>query len=164
MGERRCFELTVCRGDVCAGERGADAIADAIRDRLRERAADPTAAEVHLARLNCFGRCSLGPNLHVRERLPSSPGGPRRRRPLSALYSGVEIDDIDEILRVHVDGGRVVARLVRRLSATAAGSTMSPLAGRAASPAGAGLDRARDGVADPGQGGPESGDAGRDPG
>ncbi len=123
----RYFDIRVCRGPVCAGQRQADDIHAQLAQRV---AARDLGAVVALDRQSCFGRCFFGPNVHVRERVPAasavSPAGaidptepgstgstPGR---VSAFYSGVRADDADEILATHVLGGRVVERLVRRVS------------------------------------------------
>lgn len=109
----RRFDIRVCRGPVCGGERGADAVHARLGALIRARGLDDV---VGLDRQICFGRCRLGVNVHVRERhdlAAPGPGGPR----LSALYSGVGTGDCDEILREHVCGGRVVERLVHRPAA-----------------------------------------------
>jgi len=116
----RYFDIRVCRGPVCAGQRQADDIHAQLAERV---AARDLGAVVTLDRQSCFGRCFLGPNVHVRERLPAplpvslepdSTGSVPGR--LSAFYSGVCADDADEILAAHVLGGRVVERLVRRIA------------------------------------------------
>jgi (2Fe-2S) ferredoxin len=118
----RCFDIRVCRGPVCAGERQADAVHARLEKLLATRV---LGAVITLERQSCFGRCRLGPNVHVRERLapepigagesPSAPSQPPR--PLSAFYSGVGEDDADEILTSHVLGGQVVERLIHRIPA-----------------------------------------------
>lgn len=109
----------MCRGPVCAGQRHADDIHAQLAQRV---AARDLGAVVTLDRQSCFGRCFLGPNVHVRERSPAAPAdaaepGSAGAAParLSAFYSGVGVNDADEILAAHVLGGRVVERLVRRI-------------------------------------------------
>jgi (2Fe-2S) ferredoxin len=121
----RYFDIRVCRGPVCAGQRQADDIHAQLAQQV---AARDLGAVVTLDRQSCFGRCFFGPNVHVRERVPAAPAGkpadeidptapgtgavPGR---VSAFYSGVRADDADEILATHVLAGRVVERLVRRV-------------------------------------------------
>lgn len=122
----RYFDIRVCRGPVCAGQRQADDVHAQLAERV---AARDLGAVVALDRQSCFGRCFFGPNVHVRERVPAGPAGapggtidptePGRTGSapgrVSAFYSGVRADDADEILATHVLGGRVVERLVRRV-------------------------------------------------
>jgi (2Fe-2S) ferredoxin len=118
----RYFDIRVCRGPVCAGQRQADDIHAQLAQRV---AARELGAVVTLDRQSCFGRCFFGPNVHVRERVPATPAelndltdpGSTGAAPgrVSAFYSGVRADDADEILSTHVLAGRVVERLVRRV-------------------------------------------------
>lgn len=122
----RYFDIRVCRGPVCAGQRQADGIHAQFTQRV---AARDLGAVVALDRQSCFGRCFFGPNVHVRERVPPGPAGPTSPTDatepgstgaaparVSAFYSGVHADDADEILASHVLAGRVVERLIRRVS------------------------------------------------
>lgn len=119
----REFDIRVCRGPVCAGQRRADDIHAQLAERIAARA---LGAVVTLERQSCFGRCFLGPNVHVRERAPAAPavaiqsgGAGAAPARVSALYSGVSAGDADEILSVHVLDGRVVERLMRRIAPAA---------------------------------------------
>jgi (2Fe-2S) ferredoxin len=109
----RRFDIRVCRGPVCAGEREADAVHERLAELLAARG---LGAVVELERQSCFGRCRLGPNVHVGERLPpellAAPNPPRK---LSAFYNGVGPEDADEIVTAHVLGGRAVERLIYRI-------------------------------------------------
>ena len=69
---------------------------------------------------SCFGRCTQGPNVLVRE-IAESPGerrfafatvGPRRGR--AALYNRVGPQDASELIDEHIVRGRVVRRLIER--------------------------------------------------
>jgi len=109
----RRFDIRVCRGPVCAGEREADAVHERLAGLLAARG---LGAVVELERQSCFGRCRLGPNVYVGERvapeLLATADPPRR---LSAFYNGVGPDDADEIVTAHVQGGRAVERLIYRV-------------------------------------------------
>jgi (2Fe-2S) ferredoxin len=116
---QRRFDVRVCRGPVCAGEREADAVHARLAELL---AAHGLGDAVELERQSCFGRCRLGPNVHVGERLPPEllaaaalPGSAERPRKLSAFYNGVSPDDAGEIVAAHLLGGRVVERLIYRI-------------------------------------------------
>ncbi|GAB4510476.1 MAG: hypothetical protein Tsb0020_27710 [Haliangiales bacterium] len=148
---RAQYDMLVCRGPVCAGQRDADAVYERLvalvcgraraaagagesADVSAEMAAD-ISGEIVVGRRRCFGRCQLGPNLHVRARRdgdgpPSTGAGSAR---VSALYHGVTAADIAEIMATHIDGGEVVTRLLRRPAAPArpsAGEPYQPLAVR----------------------------------
>jgi (2Fe-2S) ferredoxin len=124
----RRFDIRVCRGPVCAGEREADAVHERLAELLAARG---LGAVVDLERQSCFGRCRLGPNVHVGERLaPELLAAPNPPRKLSAFYNGVGPEDADEIVAAHVLGGRTVERLIYRVPfADAAGPDGDP-AGR----------------------------------
>ena len=102
---REGFDILVCSGPVCAGQRGADAVHERFRQTLLEA---PREVEVTLDRRKCFGRCQRGPNVYVRARPRTGPGRVR-----SALYNGVGIDDVADILASHVGAGTVVERLIQ---------------------------------------------------
>jgi (2Fe-2S) ferredoxin len=109
----RRFDIRVCRGPVCAGEREADAVHARLAELLAARG---LGAVVELERQSCFGRCRLGPNVHVGERLaPELLAAANPPRKLSAFYNGVGPDDADEIVAAHVLGGRAVERLIYRI-------------------------------------------------
>ena len=118
----RRFDIRVCRGPVCAGEREADAVHERLAELLAARG---LGAVVELERQSCFGRCRLGPNVHVGERLaPELLAAPNPPRKLSAFYNGVGPEDADEIVAAHVLGGRAVERLIYRVPFAAATGPM----------------------------------------
>jgi (2Fe-2S) ferredoxin len=164
----RRFDIRVCRGPVCAGEREADAVHARLAELL---AARDLGAVVELERQSCFGRCRLGPNVHVGERLaPELLAAAEPPRKLSAFYNGVSPDDADEIVTAHVLGGRAVERLIYRVpfappfappdelepgaepgDSSAPGLALAPVAERAdtASPARKDPERSADVAPDP---------------
>lgn len=160
----RRFDIRVCRGPVCAGEREADAVHARLTELLAARG---LGAVVELERQSCFGRCRLGPNVHVGERLaPELLAAAEPPRKLSAFYNGVSPDDADEIVAAHVLGGRAVERLIYRVpfapsdqlepgaqpgDASAPGLALAPVAERAdtASPARKDPERSADVASDP---------------
>ncbi|ACY16221.1 hypothetical protein Hoch_3721 [Haliangium ochraceum DSM 14365] len=103
------FEIRVCSGPYCAGLRDADAVSERFTERIAESGRQERA---EVQRWRCFGRCMLGPNVHVRDLQASAAedGDPPRR--VSALYHGVSRDDVDEILEKHVDRAERVSRLL----------------------------------------------------
>lgn len=69
---------------------------------------------------SCFGRCSQGPNVLVRELLPP-PAGPTLGtgfatvpgpRGATALYNGVDADKAERIVAEHIVGGRIIRELI----------------------------------------------------
>ena len=120
MSRRRTYRVLVCRGPECGDKRGARGV----YERLSTLIADGGLGErVELAWQSCFGRCTQGPNVLVRE--VSSLGGrqnlfappPPVLGALTALYS--EIDDVTahDIVAGHLQGDQVQAHLVRQPAA-----------------------------------------------
>ena len=123
MAERR-FRIVVCRGPECGDRRDSRTIHEAFAAELAARG---LGARCELSWQSCFGRCSQGPNVLVREvpaerqppprfaladLPPSRGGGPRLA---TALYNRVARVNVAEVVTSHVVGGRVVARLIERI-------------------------------------------------
>lgn len=112
------FRISVCRGAECAGKRDGDAVHERLARLIDERALHE---HVVLDRHSCFGRCRVGPNVHVR---PQPAGGdqprfvlasmPPRQRGRSALYNGVSTEDAVAIIDAHILGGEILHRLIHR--------------------------------------------------
>ncbi len=113
----RRFQITVCRGPECGDRRGSAAVADALRAAL---VAHGLADRAQLGWQSCFGRCSQGPNVLVREITPdggsppvtgesAAPPAPRA----TALYNAVLAVNADELIRRHVGAGEVVRSLIQ---------------------------------------------------
>jgi (2Fe-2S) ferredoxin len=111
----RRFKLLVCRGPECGEKRGSAAIYEELRRVLSDRG-----IEVEMGWQSCFGRCTQGPNCLVRQVV--EPPGPKRfvfatmpapKGGVSALYNGVTVADVVEIVDQHILGGRIVRRLIR---------------------------------------------------
>lgn len=106
MSEPR-YQVQVCRGPECGDRRGSAALLPAFAAALAQASLE---ARVDLGGQSCFGRCSLGPNVLVRElRSPAANNavgpGPRRA---TALYSRVDVARAHQIVREHVAHGRVL--------------------------------------------------------
>jgi len=86
--------VLVCGNADCA-TRGSAAVVTALRRRLRDAGEDAT---VRVTRTSCMGRCGEGPTVAV--------------YPDGVFYRGVVADDVDELVREHLLGDRLVARLV----------------------------------------------------
>lgn len=112
------FKVVVCRGPDCGDKRGSRAIYDAF---VAELSAAGLEDVVELGWQSCYGHCTIGPNVLVR-RLVADEAPKRRalatlpapRGARSILYNHVTPDDVAEIVRVHIEGGRLVRRLVDR--------------------------------------------------
>jgi (2Fe-2S) ferredoxin len=112
-GPRR-YQIRVCRGPECGDRRGSARIHQALRAAIADR---DLAERVALGWQSCFGRCTQGPNVLVRE-IPTevtaataapAPG----RRPATALYNGVDVVHAVPLIQEHVEHGVVVRALLR---------------------------------------------------
>lgn len=93
------YHVYVCEqkkpeGMPCCSANGSLRVIDALR---RELGAQGLAAAVQVTPCGSFGLCDRGPNMVV--------------YPEGAWYSGVHPEDVPEIVREHLRGGRVVERL-----------------------------------------------------
>ena len=106
----------MCRGPECGDKRCSRAVYDAFARVIEAR---HLVAAVTLEWQSCFGRCTQGPNVLIRE-IMETPGEsrfifaapPRGRGGRSALYNGVTPDDALELIDEHVVRGRLVRRLI----------------------------------------------------
>lgn len=77
---------------------------------------------------SCFGRCTQGPNVLVRDITPegTSADGSAVTSPLrvTALYNGVDVVHVEEVVSEHIGRDVVVRALVRR-PALIAGSSLA---------------------------------------
>jgi len=105
----RRYHIRVCRGPECGERHGSKAIYDAFRHAI---AAAGLGERVDLGWQSCFGRCTQGPNVLVREVTQGSPAG-SERIPATALYNGVDVVHVDEVVHEHLERGVVVRALVR---------------------------------------------------
>jgi (2Fe-2S) ferredoxin len=120
--ERR-FRIIVCRGPECGDRRNSRAVHDAFASQI---AAHAIGGRCELDWQSCFGRCSQGPNVLVRELPdavtprprfaladlpPSRGGGPRLA---TALYNRIDPVKVVEVVAKHVIQGTVVGRFVER--------------------------------------------------
>lgn len=122
MAERR-FRIIVCRGPECGDRRDSRGVHEAF---ARQIAAHELAGRCQLDWQSCFGRCSQGPNVLVRELPaveaprprfaladlpPSRGGGPRLA---TALYNRIDPVKVVEVVARHVIQGAVVGRFIER--------------------------------------------------
>ena len=116
MGRR--FKIVICRGPECGDRRGSAALHEVFRSALEAHAAREHA---ELAWQSCFGRCTQGPNVLVRE-LVAQPGpslgtgfatapGPRGA---TALYNRIDPTRVERVVVLHVVGGQIVREYIER--------------------------------------------------
>jgi (2Fe-2S) ferredoxin len=147
---RRRFKIVICRGPECGDCRGSAALAPVFAACLERQAGvvvtasvsaaeagagsaasltstggnaaagDSAGTDVMLEWQSCFGRCSQGPNVLVRQ-LVAQPEGPRfgtgfatvpGPRGATALYNGVDAEKAERIVMEHVVGGRIIRELI----------------------------------------------------
>lgn len=87
------FRIVVCRGPECGDRRGSRAIYDVLRAAI---ATHGLADRCELAWQSCFGRCTQGPNVLVREIIPEGSTTPAT---MTALYNGVLVETAEAIVR-----------------------------------------------------------------
>lgn len=71
---------------------------------------------------SCFGRCTQGPNVLVREILSPEPGGLTSGgfatlpgpRGVTALYNRMDVQRALRVVVEHVNGGQIVRELIER--------------------------------------------------
>jgi (2Fe-2S) ferredoxin len=121
----RRYKIVICRGPECGDRRGSAALHEVFRSALEAHHARERA---ELVWQSCFGRCSQGPNVLVRELLPetSVPGGTPTGglgtgfatmpgpRGVTALYNRIDPERVERIVAEHVEGGRVVREFIER--------------------------------------------------
>ena len=115
----RRFKIVICRGPECGGRRGSEMLHDVFASALDANGARP---HTELAWQSCFGRCTQGPNVLVREILTAAPTamlgsgfatlpGPRGA---TALYNRIDAQRAAHIVAEHVTGGQIVRDYVER--------------------------------------------------
>jgi len=114
MGRR--YRIVICRGPECGDRRGSAGLHDVFRNALAAHAARD---RVELAWQSCFGRCTQGPNVLVRElderaslgtgfaAVPTIGGS-------AVLYNRVDAARVERIVAEHIVGGKVVREFVER--------------------------------------------------
>jgi (2Fe-2S) ferredoxin len=118
VADRR-FRIVICRGPECGDRRGSAALHDVFRSALE---ANGAREKTELVWQSCFGRCTQGPNVLVREIVEAQPGalvgsgfaalpGPRG---LTALYNRMDASRVHRVVIEHVNGGQIVRDLIER--------------------------------------------------
>jgi (2Fe-2S) ferredoxin len=119
QGRVRRFRIVICRGPECGDRHGSAALFDAFRAQLEAHGAQ---AHTEVAWQSCFGRCTQGPNVLVREILTSEAAptlgtgfatlpGPRGT---TALYNRVDGQRVARVVSAHVVGGQIVREYIER--------------------------------------------------
>jgi (2Fe-2S) ferredoxin len=117
VGARR-FKIVICRGPECGDRRGSAVLHEVFRTALDAHAARERA---ELVWQSCFGRCTQGPNVLVREIVAEEPRslgtgfatlpGPRG---VTALYNRVDSARVERVVTQHVVGGQIVREFIER--------------------------------------------------
>ena len=131
MAARR-YRIIICRGPECGDRRGSALLHDVFRSSLE---ANHVRERAELVWQSCFGRCTQGPNVLVRELVTApapalgtgfaTPPGPRGA---TALYNHIDPERVDRIVTEHVVGGRIVRELIERPAPTASVPVSVPVA------------------------------------
>ncbi len=101
--------ILICTGPRCGGERHSERIRQEFR---RQFVRQSLPASVKDTPCICFGLCSHGPNVII--------------YPDGVVYSGVQQQDVAEIVREHLLRGRVVERLLLRKPSPGAAEEADP--------------------------------------
>ena len=112
----RRFRIVICRGPECGDRRGSAELQASFRAAIDTGG---VAATTELAWQSCFGRCTQGPNVLVRELVDAAAPalgsgfatlpGPRG---LTALYNRCDATRAARIVAEHVVCGRVVREYI----------------------------------------------------
>lgn len=130
----RRFRIVICRGPECGDRRGSAALHEVFRSALEANGAREHA---ELAWQSCFGRCTQGPNVLVREVVTPEPGvltgggfatmpGPRG---VTALYNRFDDSRAGPVVVKHILGGQIVREFIERPAPTGIGA-VDPVASR----------------------------------
>jgi len=113
----RRFKIVICRGPECGDRRGSSALHEVFRSALDAHGARE---RTELVWQSCFGRCTQGPNVLVRELVAgeSTIGtgfatlpGPRGA---TALYNRMDAARVERVVVQHVIGGQIVREFIER--------------------------------------------------
>jgi (2Fe-2S) ferredoxin len=112
----RRFRIVICRGPECGDLRGSAVLQEAFACALDAHGVRDRA---ELVWQSCFGRCTQGPNVLVREVLTVEPPalgtgfatlpGPRGS---TALYNRMDAARSERVVAQHVVGGQIVRELI----------------------------------------------------
>jgi (2Fe-2S) ferredoxin len=113
----RRFKIVICRGPECGDRRGSAVLHDEFSSALDAHGARE---RTELMWQSCFGRCTQGPNVLVRElacvaaepRLGSGFATLPGPRGATALYNRVDRQRVAHVVAEHVMGGQIVREYV----------------------------------------------------
>jgi (2Fe-2S) ferredoxin len=115
----RRFKIVICRGPECGDRHGSAALHDVFRSAL---AAHGAQAHTELMWQSCFGRCTQGPNVLVRE-IPTGDAVPALGsgfatlpgpRGATALYNRMDRQRVMHVVAEHVMEGQIVREYIER--------------------------------------------------
>jgi (2Fe-2S) ferredoxin len=130
----RRYRIVICRGPECGDRRGSALLHEVFRSALEAHHVRECA---ELVWQSCFGRCTQGPNVLVREVVSATTPGPAlgtgfatppSPRGTTALYNHTDPERVDRIVSEHVVSGRVVREYVERPGDSASVRYSVPLA------------------------------------
>ena len=101
--------ILVCGGTGCTSS-GSPKLYERFAQLLAEKGLDK---EVKLVKTGCFGLCAAGPVVIV--------------YPEGAFYSGIKVEDVDEIVEEHLIKGRIVTKLLYKDSTHEGTTEIKPL-------------------------------------
>lgn len=113
------FRIAICRGPECGDRRGSAALHDQFVAAL---ARHDLRAEAECTWQSCFGRCTQGPNVLVRELVDPRPGAlvghgfatlPTRAG-ITALYNHVDAERVERLVVDHVKNHQIVREFIER--------------------------------------------------
>jgi (2Fe-2S) ferredoxin len=115
------FRIIICRGPECGDRRGSAELHEVFRNALEAQGARERA---ELMWQSCFGRCTQGPNVLVRElvaedssRAPALGSGFATLpgpRGVTALYNRMDASRIERVVSQHVIGRQIVREFIER--------------------------------------------------
>ena len=115
----RRFKIVICRGPECGDRHGSAALHEVFQAALTAHGAQ---AHTEVVWQSCFGRCTQGPNVLVREVLTGEAvpalgsgfatlPGPRGA---TALYNRMDGPRVVQVVAEHVMAGRIVREYIER--------------------------------------------------
>jgi len=111
----RRYKVLVCRGPECGDRRESRRVYEAFRQAVEARGLGET---TELGWQSCFGRCTQGPNVLVREIQAGEPSfafaalpGPRG---VTALYNRLDPLKAERVVAEHLESGVIVRELIER--------------------------------------------------
>ena len=92
--EKHKIDILVCGVAGCASS-GSLKVADEIEEQIKKRG---LGQEVKVIKTGCFGLCAEGPIMMI--------------CPEHVMYTKVSVEDVEEIFESHIQGGKIVGRLL----------------------------------------------------